>query len=151
DDDAHERWRHAPGLLTLFAFKAAMDFVGALADQEQTPDDQHEVTPRNLRANDGEERRREPDDPAEREEQQDAGDHGEREAGLAGLFALIRRQLAGEDRDEDDVVDAENDLEHRKRDKADPRLRVRQPFHCEVSWVEDPRKYSAHIPRSRHA
>ena len=36
---------------------------------------------------------------------------------------LLRRQLAGEDRDEDDVVDAEHDLEHRQRQQARSRSR----------------------------
>ena len=59
----------------------------------------------------------------------DAHDHREREADLAGLVLLLGRQLAGEDRDEDDVVDAEHDLEGGQREEADPGLRVGEPVH----------------------
>src|SRR6185295_17368978 len=34
-----------------------------------------------------------------------------------------------QNRDEDDVVDAEDDLQRRERDKRDPRLGIQQPFH----------------------
>ena len=49
---------------------------------------------------------------------------------MVRAFLLLLRQLSGEDRDEDDVVDAENDLEHRQRDEADPDLWVGEPFHA---------------------
>ena len=40
------------------------------------------------------------------------------------LAMLIRRQLSGQDRDEDDVVDAQDDLERGQREQGDPRVRV---------------------------
>ena len=40
-----------------------------------------------------------------------------------------RRQPAGENRDEDQVVDAEDDLEHDERREADPDRRIGHPFH----------------------
>ena len=45
------------------------------------------------------------------------------------LAPLLLRQLPGEDRDEDDVVDAEDDLEHGQREQSDPRVRVGDPVH----------------------
>jgi hypothetical protein len=36
----------------------------------------------------------------------------------------VRRQPLHEDRDEDDVVDAENDLEQRQRDERQPEMRI---------------------------
>src|SRR5437016_6853444 len=38
-------------------------------------------------------------------------------------------QLAGQDRDEDDVVDAEDDLEHREREERDPGFGRGEPGH----------------------
>ena len=43
---------------------------------------------------------------------------------VAGLLLLLGRQLAGEDGDEDDVVDAEHDLEDGQRQQCDPCLRI---------------------------
>ena len=42
---------------------------------------------------------------------------------------LLVRQLARQDRDEDDVVDAEDDLEEGERGEGDPDLRVGQQVH----------------------
>src|SRR5437870_7323882 len=59
-------------------------------------------------------------------------------------------QLAGQDRDENDVVDAEDDLEHREREQRDPGFGGGEPVHganvnvqcripnCEIGdWVLD--------------
>ena len=43
--------------------------------------------------------------------------------------ALCFRQPADQDGDEDDVVDAEDDLQHGQRDQGQPGLRVGHPFH----------------------
>ncbi len=51
-----------------------------------------------------------------------SGRVGEREAHGAGPPLHARGQLPGEDRDEDDVVDAEDDLEHREGEERDPGL-----------------------------
>ena len=44
-------------------------------------------------------------------------------------FALLLRQPPDQDRDEDDVVDAEDDLERGQRDEGEPRLRVGEQLH----------------------
>jgi hypothetical protein len=49
---------------------------------------------------------------------------------------LILRELPGEDRDEDDVVDAEDDLEHGEREQSDPRVWVGEPVHVVISLGE---------------
>ena len=46
-------------------------------------------------------------------------------------FLLPLGKLRCEDRDEDDIVDAENDLERQKRNQCAPSCGVRQPFHAE--------------------
>ena len=52
----------------------------------------------------------------------DAHDHRAEQPDAARPRLLAARQLAREDRDEDDVVDAEHDLEHGQRDERDPDL-----------------------------
>ena len=64
-----ERRRHPGGRLALLALQPLVDLVGALGQEEQPADQEHQVAARDLLAEDGEERRREPDDPGEREEQ----------------------------------------------------------------------------------
>ena len=44
----------------------------------------------------------------------------------ARAAALRRRQTVDQQGEEDDVVDAENDLEHRKREEGHPRLRLEE-------------------------
>ena len=55
-------------------------------------------------------------------EQAEPGHEGARQAELAGALALLGRQPAREDGDEDDVVDAEDDLESGQGRKAEPDL-----------------------------
>src|SRR5690606_39456688 len=52
-----------------------------------------------------------------------------RQADHARLVALMRWQLVREDRNKDEVVDAENDLEDDKGPKTDPDIRIRKKFH----------------------
>ena len=51
------------------------------------------------------------------------------ETDAADQVPLPLGQLAGHDRDEDDVVDAEDDLQGRQREQGDPRLGVREDLH----------------------
>ena len=44
------------------------------------------------------------------------------------FFCCLLRQLAGENRDEDDVVDAEHDLEHGQGDQRDQTIRSQKGF-----------------------
>src|SRR5438876_5122584 len=67
-----------------------------------------------------------------------------------GARLLAGGQLTGQDRDENDVVDAEDDLEHRQREEGDPGFGGGEPVHganvnvqcripnCEIGdWVLD--------------
>ena len=69
---------------------------------------------------DGEEGFLHAEDEAEQEEEDDSGDDGEDEALAAGFFALGGWEFAGEDGDEDDVVDAEDDFEEDEGEQPDP-------------------------------
>ena len=59
---------------------------------------------------------------------------------------LRRRQLPGQDRDEDDVVDAEDDLEERQRREGDPDLRVGQPVHRAPLYVNGAGHQGGNVP-----
>ena len=56
----------------------------------------------------------------------DAHEHREEQADAPRRLALRGRQLVDQDRDENDVVDAEHELERRQREKRDPDLRIGQ-------------------------
>src|SRR5690606_41301101 len=66
-----------------------------------------------------------------------------RQADHARLVALMRWQLVREDRNKDEVVDAENDLEDDKGPKTDPDIRIRKKFH------DDSYKFSRAAERKR--
>ena len=69
-------------------------------------------------------------------QQQNARDEREHQAGLPRLGLLFLGQFARKDRDEDDVVYAQNNFEYSEREKADPDFRLRYPFHNWANAVE---------------
>ena len=73
------------------AFEPVVDLVGALAEQEQAADDQDQIAARDLLADDREQRLGQPDDPGEREQQQDARHHRPEQAEPPRARLLIRR------------------------------------------------------------
>ncbi len=97
--------------------------------QEQAAEEQDQIAARDIVPDNGEPRRRQPDDPGEREQQHDARDHRAQQAEAACARLLRDGQLPGEDGDEDDVVDAEDDLEERQRPEGNPSLWVSNPVH----------------------
>ena len=52
--------------------------------------------------------------------QAESHDQSQRKADSARLRLLMRRQLVRQDRDEHQIVDAENDFQHDQCDKGDP-------------------------------
>ena len=71
-----------------------------------------------------------------REEQQDPRPHREREPDRAGARLLGIGEFAGENRDEDDVVDAEDDLERREGEEGDPGFGGGKPVHGRARRLE---------------
>ena len=67
-----------------------------------------------------EDRRRQRDDEGDRAEQQQAQDQRAADADPARPGAVLLRQLVGQDRDEDEIVDAEHDLHHDQGDERRP-------------------------------
>jgi hypothetical protein len=54
---------------------------------------------------------------------------------MRAFFLLVGGKFSRENRDEDDVVDAEDQFENGKRQQSDPGIRVSQPFH--MAWVRN--------------
>src|SRR5437879_5386674 len=107
--------------LDVLDLELVVDLPRRLADQEEAAADQDEVASTQAVAQHGEQRPRESHHPRDREEQPDADAQREREPEPPRRILLPRGQPPGEDRDEDDVVDAEDDFERgqrRERDQA---------------------------------
>jgi hypothetical protein len=121
------------------AFELVVDFADGLDDEEEAADEEDEVLAGEGEFTgfgrvgavwggfaltegpwDGEERFLHAEDETEQEEEDDSGDDGEDEAFAAGFIALVGWEFAGEDGDEDDVVDAEDDFEEDEGEETDP-------------------------------
>ena len=101
---------HPGALVPLLSLEVLVDLVGALAEQEEPAADQDHIAPGDLLPNDREQRRGEPDDPAQREQQQDSHEKRHAEPQPAGECLPVLGQLVHEDRDEHDIVYAKDDL-----------------------------------------
>src|SRR5690606_31516397 len=117
----------ADGLRLVLSLQLVVDLVGRLAYEEESSAEQDEVPPREWLGEDLEERRREAHDPRYREEQRQPAHESTHEPQAAGPRLLFPGQPAGENRDEDDVVDSQHDLENRERQESEPCLRIGVP------------------------
>ncbi len=100
-----------------------------LATRKRPPTIEHDVASRDHLREDREERLRQPHDPGDGEEEEDPRDEGQPEADPVGALLALLRELPDEDRDEDDVVDPEDELEGGERQERDPSLRFEDPVH----------------------
>ncbi len=108
--------------------KGGVDLQHALADEEQAPQQQDEIAARDGLAQHGKERSRETHDPGQREQQQDAGTHGEGQTQNAGALALRLGQTADQNGDKDDVIDAQHDFEQGQGGERYPGRGIQNPF-----------------------
>jgi hypothetical protein len=131
-DDGGERSHLLRAILVLLALEVVMDLDGGLAQQEQAADDQHEVARGDGVAAHREQLGGQVREPGKRGQQQDAGRHGCGQPQRAGAGALRLGKPAGEDRDEDDVVDAQDDFQAGEGQQGDPGLGVGDPLHRAV-------------------
>ena len=111
------------------------EFLHALPDQEQASDHQHQGLAVDAAGHlHAEERaveapefgRGRPEHEAEEQEQHDAERHRQQQAQLDRLLAPRLRQLVRDDRDDDQVVGAERDLDQRDREEGRPEGRLCQ-------------------------
>ena len=77
---------------------------------------------RELGAEDRKERPGQTDDPSDGQEEQDPHDHRQQEAGAPRSIPPVFRKPAREDRDEDDIVDAQHDLHGGQSHQRDQRF-----------------------------
>jgi hypothetical protein len=112
-----------------FAFETLVDLERRLPDQKHATDDQNEIAAGNILREKGEERPRQPDDPGNREQQRDPHRHGREQTCSPGTPLLGRWEFSRENRNEDDVVDAENDFEKSEGDECEQALRREECFH----------------------
>jgi hypothetical protein len=119
--------RPAP-VLFLLALEVVVDLEGRLAEKEKPAAHQDYVASREGIAKEGEELDGEPGDPGQRQEEDNAHHHRSRQAEGSRPRPQLLRQTPRQDRDEDDVVDAEDDLERGQGRQRDPRLETGDPF-----------------------
>ena len=121
-------------LIVVLAFDLVVDFDDAAANQKQPADEENQVANRDVvdvrvilqpvgeqarLAERRKQRLREPHDPGDRKQQQNSRAHCRQQANPAGQRLLARRQATADDRDEDDVVDAQDDFHRRQGDQGD--------------------------------
>src|SRR5690606_13340566 len=105
--------------VTLLAFQALVDLEGGLPDQEEAADQQDQRLPGEVVPEQGEQRRGQLHDQGDRGEQRQPADQREPDAQPARLVPLVGGELPGAYRDEDQVVDPEDDLQHGQGEEAD--------------------------------
>ena len=120
--------RHVLSAIGLAMLDFGVDFVRRLRDQEHAAADQDDVAPGNPDAEDREQRIGQLHQPGQAEQHRDAKDEGEREADLPRPKRLIGRAARHQDGNEDDVVDAQHDLEHGQSGQRRPGLGICEQF-----------------------
>ena len=101
-----------------------MDLECRLGNQEQAAADQDDIAPGNRVAGDDDERRAQPPEDGQREQQGDAENECEQKPDLARAPARSLIEIGGQKRHEDDVVDAKHDLKRGERNKRRPGVRI---------------------------
>ena len=128
-ENAAEGRMHTDGFFAFDSLEVVMNFMGSLGQEEQPTDDQDQVASGDLVAEDGEQGCCELDDPGKEEQEDDAHDHRQSQTDHAALLSLILGESARENRDEDDVVDPQDDFQRGQGHQRDPGLRFSDPFH----------------------
>ncbi len=114
-----------------------VNFLRGLPDEEEAAGDQDQVAPRESVAEQFEHGLGELHDNGNGGEQRQSQDQGRADADAPCPRLLLLWQLVRQDGDEDQIVDAENDLQHHQGHKRDPGFRIGdklkvtgKPFHC---------------------
>ena len=110
--------------MLLRTFERLVDLHRALGDQEQATEEQDQVASGYLLPEQHEQRFGQAHDPGQRQQQQDARAHRQQQSETPRIVTLLHRQAVGQDRDKDDVVDPQHDLERRQGNEGDPDLGV---------------------------
>jgi hypothetical protein len=108
------------------SFEFVMDFVCGFSNEEEAAADENDIAPGNPNSEKKEERLREPHKPGESGEHDDAKEECERQAYPAGVTRFPLLEPGSEQRDKDQIVNAEHDLEHAQAQERRPRMRIGQ-------------------------
>ena len=106
--------------------KLAVDFVRGLGHQEQAAADQDDVAPGDACTEQAEQRLAQRHQPGQGEQQHQAEDQRQRQADLARPLGLLLAAAGHQHRDENKIVDAEDDFERGERNQRRPGMRVEQ-------------------------
>ena len=127
--------------------EALVQLHGGLEQQEHAAEQHDQVTAGEALAEHLDQRLGQGHQPGDAGQQAQAHQQGQAQADQPRAVAQVRRQLVGEDRDEHQVVDAQDDFQDDQRQQAEPRGGVGHPFedHAFLQAAE----YSAQTRRSR--
>jgi len=117
-DGERARRRLATLLLIFLTFELAVQFCGGLCDQEEAASEHDHVTPCDAMREQDQEWFRKRCHVDGTEEKDDAKDHCKRQSDCSCALRLLWRKFSYKDRNEDDVVDAKDDLEDGKRQQG---------------------------------
>ena len=119
----HHGQHTAGDCLDLFFFVAChliMDAVGALIQQETTAQQHQDILARQVLPEQRDPGLLQADDPGDAQQQQDTHHKRQRQAHEARALALLFRQVANQKRDENNVINTEDDLKCGQGQKAYP-------------------------------
>src|SRR4051794_31259830 len=115
--------------MAFLAFEGFVNFEGSLGEQKQTAEEKNQIAPRNLLAQDSEERGRQCDNPRQRKQQNNPHYQRQTQTKIARAVLLPRGQFPCEDRNKYDIVDTEDDFQSDQSYESDPCLWVDEPVH----------------------
>ena len=124
-------------VLVVRGIDRVVDLLGRLPDQEEAARDQDQVAPGEAVPEGGEDGLGQADDEGDGREQDEPHDQRRRDAEAAGPGPVLGGQLVGQDRDEDEVVDAEHHLHRDQRHHGRPALGLDQKREMRRDGVEN--------------
>ena len=114
-----------------------VDLMRRLGNQEQSASDQDDVVPRERLTPQNGNRVCQPHHPGERKQQSNPKHQCQRQSELPDSRGTVRLEARHQHRDEDDVIDAENDLERAQGDECKPRIGIgEKPEHSQTLCVQ---------------
>ena len=103
-----------------------MDLAGTFPDQEQTTDNQNQIATRYRLAENGKKRFGQSNQPGQKKQQPNTHEHGHEQTNAPGDLLLRFGQLVHQNRNKNNVVNAQHQLQHGQGSKGNPDLRVVQ-------------------------
>jgi len=131
-DDSGERRPRSRRPVAFFSLQTLVNFGRCLRKQEQAATDQDKIAPGERASKDEKKRRRQPNNPDNGKQKQNAHPHCRQESRPPSPALLSQRKLARKNRNENDIVDPEHDLKGRQRDQRDQTGKSEQSIHATI-------------------